>query len=104
MDARLLNIEMVSHPEIHILISDANGTMQNSPEMAKSVVAAAESAGVPHKVPAASRGVGERADGPQTAQGGEALPMAVRPAALPAADFCYQRVLLRGPVISAQQV
>ena len=58
MDARLLNIEIVSHPEIHILISDVNGTMQNSPEMAKSVVAAAESAGVPHKVQAASRGVG----------------------------------------------
>jgi nucleotide-binding universal stress UspA family protein len=49
LDARLLNFEMVVHPEIAILTSDVNG-VKNSPEMVKSVVAAAERAGVPYKV------------------------------------------------------
>ena len=58
LDARLLNFEMVAHPEITILTSDVNGTVKNSPEMVKSVVAAAERAGVPYKVSPASLGVG----------------------------------------------
>ncbi len=58
LDARLLNFEMVAHPEIAILTSDVNGTVKNSPEMVKSVVAAAERAGVPYKVKPASLGVG----------------------------------------------
>ncbi len=49
LDARLLNIETVAHPEIAILTSDVNG-VKNSPEMVKSVAAAAERAGVPYKV------------------------------------------------------
>lgn len=49
LDARLLNFEMIGHPEIAILTSDVNG-VKNSPEMVKSVAAAAERAGVPHKV------------------------------------------------------
>jgi hypothetical protein len=49
LDARLLNFEMVAHPEITILTSDLNG-VKNSPEMVKSVVTAAERAGVPYKV------------------------------------------------------
>jgi hypothetical protein len=57
LDARLLNIETVAHPEIAILTSDVNGTVKNSPEMVKSVVAAAERAGVPYKVKSASLGV-----------------------------------------------
>lgn len=56
LDARLLNFEMVAYPEIAILTSDAHGTVKNSPEMVKSVVAAAQRAGVPHKVRAASLG------------------------------------------------
>jgi hypothetical protein len=43
--------------EIAILTSDVNGTVENSPEMVKSVVAAAERAGVPYKVKPASLGV-----------------------------------------------
>ena len=50
LDARLLNFEMVAHPEIVILASDVNGTVKNSPEMVKSVVAAAQRARVPYKV------------------------------------------------------
>jgi hypothetical protein len=50
LDVRLLNFETVAHPEITILTSDMNGTVKNSPEMVKSVVAAAERAGVPYKV------------------------------------------------------
>ena len=49
LDARLLNFETVVHPEIDILTSDLNGTVKNSPEMVKSVVAAAQRAGVPYK-------------------------------------------------------
>jgi Zn-dependent M28 family amino/carboxypeptidase len=53
LDARLLNFEMVAHPEIAIIAADVNGTVKNSPEMVKSVAAAAERAGVPYKVESA---------------------------------------------------
>ena len=56
LDARLLNAEMVAYPEIGILTSETNGTVQNSPEMVRSVVAAAERAGVPYVVKPASFG------------------------------------------------
>ena len=49
LDVRLLNIEMVAHPEISILTSDVRG-VKNSPEMVRSVVAAAQRARVPYKV------------------------------------------------------
>jgi hypothetical protein len=58
LEARLLNFETVAHPEIAILTSDLHGMVKNSPEMVKSVVAAAERAGVPYKVKAAFFGVG----------------------------------------------
>jgi hypothetical protein len=58
LDARVLNYEMVAYPEISILSSDVNGTVKNSPEMVKSVVAAAERAGVPYKMNAAGIGAG----------------------------------------------
>ena len=58
LGTRLLNFETVAHPEVAILTSDVNGTMQNSAEMVKSVIAAAERAGVPYKVESASLGVG----------------------------------------------
>jgi aminopeptidase YwaD len=50
MDVRVLNFEMVAHPEIAILTSDVNRTVKNSPEMVESVIKAAERAGVPYKV------------------------------------------------------
>ncbi|MEJ2710549.1 MAG: M28 family peptidase [Anaerolineales bacterium] len=56
--ARLLNIETVAHSEMTILTSDVNGTVKNSPEMVKSVIAAAERARVPYKVQSATLGVG----------------------------------------------
>ncbi len=50
LDARLLNFETVTYPEIAILTSDINGIVKNSPEIVKDVTAAAVRAGVPHKV------------------------------------------------------
>lgn len=58
MKARLLNFEMVAYPEITILTSDKNGAVKNSAEMVKSVIAAAERAGVPYKVQPATLGTG----------------------------------------------
>ncbi len=58
LDARLLNFEMVAHPEIQILTGDVNGTVKHAPELVKSVVRAAERAGVPYKISSASIGVG----------------------------------------------
>jgi len=61
LDARVLNIEMVAHPVITILSSEANGTVKNSPEMVQSVVAAAERVEVPYYVRPASLGTGSDA-------------------------------------------
>lgn len=72
LDARVLNFEMVAHPEITILSSDVNGTVKNSPEMMKSTVAAAKRAGVPYKVKPAFLGVGTDA-APFTRAGLKAL-------------------------------
>jgi hypothetical protein len=58
LDARMLDIEMVAHPEIAILTSDKNGVIQHSAEMVKSVVNAAQRAGVPYRLQAASLGTG----------------------------------------------
>jgi hypothetical protein len=57
LDVRVLNFETVVHPEISILTSDLSGTVKNSPEMVQSVVAAAERAGVPHRLVSSSLGV-----------------------------------------------
>ena len=57
LDARLLNIETVAHPEIAILTSEVNGTVKNSPEIVKGVVAAAERARVPYRMQSAFLGV-----------------------------------------------
>ena len=56
LDVRLLNYETITHPEIAILTSETNGTVKNSPEMVKSVVAAAQRARVPYKVQPATLG------------------------------------------------
>jgi hypothetical protein len=61
LDVRLLNFETIAHPEVAILSSDANGTVKHSPEMVKSVVAAAQRAGIPHKVQPATLGTGSDA-------------------------------------------
>jgi hypothetical protein len=50
LDAHALNYEMVAHPEIIILTSEIHGTVKNSPEMVKSMVAAAQRAGVPYRL------------------------------------------------------
>lgn len=60
LDARDLNMEMIAHPEITILTSEKSGTVKNSPVMVRSVVAAAQRAGVPCRVKAAV--VGEAND------------------------------------------
>jgi aminopeptidase YwaD len=49
LDVQMLNVETVAYHEIAILTSDVRG-VKNSPEMVKSVAAAALRAGVPHKV------------------------------------------------------
>jgi aminopeptidase YwaD len=69
LDARVLNIEMVAHPEIAILTTDVNGTVKNSPEMVESVVAAALRARVPFRVQSASFG-GPGCDGAPFSQAG----------------------------------
>jgi len=56
LDARILNIETIANPELIILTSDVNGTVKNSPEMVKSVVNAAERAGVPFRIKPATLG------------------------------------------------
>jgi Zn-dependent M28 family amino/carboxypeptidase len=61
LDARHLNYEIVAHPEIAIMDSDVNGTVRNSPEMVRSVVGAAQRAGVPYKIGAAAFGAGSDA-------------------------------------------
>ncbi len=68
-DTRVLNFEMVAHPEIAILASDVNGTLKYSPEMVKSAVAAAERARVPYKVQSTFFG-GPGTDGASFAQAG----------------------------------
>jgi len=56
LDVRLLNFETIAHPEIAILTSETNGTVKNSPEMVKSVVAAAQRTGIPYKLQPATFG------------------------------------------------
>jgi aminopeptidase YwaD len=73
LDARLLNFEVVAHPEIAILTSDVNGTVKHSPEMVKSVAAAAERAGVPYKVKPGLVGTGGSDAGPFSQAGLKAL-------------------------------
>jgi hypothetical protein len=72
LDVRLLNFETIAHPEIAILTSETNGTVKNSPEMVKSVVAAAQRAGVPYKVQPATPGTGSDA-GPFSRAGLKAM-------------------------------
>jgi hypothetical protein len=61
LDARVLNYEIIAHQEISILTSDVNGTVKYSPEMVKSVVAAAQRSGVPYKMGSAGIGAGSDA-------------------------------------------
>lgn len=61
LDARLLNFETIAHPVIAILTSESNGTVKNSPEMVKSVTAAAQRADVPYMVKPATPGTGSDA-------------------------------------------
>jgi Zn-dependent M28 family amino/carboxypeptidase len=61
LDMRLLNLETIAHPEVAILTSELNGTVKNSPAMVKSVVTAAQRAGVPYKVKPATLGTGSDA-------------------------------------------
>ncbi len=57
LDVRLLNFETVAYPEIVISTSDV-GSVKHSPDLVDSVVAAAERAGVPHKVKPSPTGGG----------------------------------------------
>jgi hypothetical protein len=61
LDVRQLNFETIAHPEIVILTSETNGTVRVSPDMVSSATAAAQRAGVPFKVRAASIGMGSDA-------------------------------------------
>ena len=57
LDARLLNLETIAHPELTILTSDLNGTVKNSPELIKTLVEAAEHAEVPYRIKPAYFGI-----------------------------------------------
>jgi hypothetical protein len=72
LDTRMLNIETVANPEFIILTSDINGTVKNSPEIVKSVVEAAKSAGIPFKVKPATLGTANDS-GPFSQEGLKAL-------------------------------
>jgi Zn-dependent M28 family amino/carboxypeptidase len=61
LDVRLLKYAATVHPATIVLTLETNGTVKNSPEMVKSVVAAAERAGVPYKVQFATLGTGSDA-------------------------------------------
>jgi hypothetical protein len=61
LDVRLLNYETIAFPEPIVLTSETNGTVRNDPKMVKSVVAAAERAGVPYRVQSATLGTGSDA-------------------------------------------
>ena len=74
LDTRVLNYEIIAYPVISILNSDVNGTVKNSPEMVRSVVHAAERAGVPYKIGAATIGAGSDA-APFSRVGLKALPL-----------------------------
>ena len=56
LDTRLVNIETVAQAEIGILTTEMNGSVRTSPELVKSLVAAAEIAGVPYRLNSASLG------------------------------------------------
>ncbi len=49
LDVRVLNFEIIAHPEISIVTTDVGG-VKNSPEMIDSAIAAGQRAGVPYKV------------------------------------------------------
>jgi aminopeptidase YwaD len=72
LEARQLNYEVIAHPEVGILTSDINGTVKHSPEMVRSAAAAAERAGVPHKMTAGFLGAGSDA-GPFSQAGLKAI-------------------------------
>jgi aminopeptidase YwaD len=56
LDVRLLNFDTLAHPEIAILTSETNGTVKNSPDMVKSLAAAAQRLGIPYNVQPATLG------------------------------------------------
>lgn len=90
LDARVLNFEVVAHPEMYIMASEGSGTVKIAPEMQKSVVAAAERAGVPHSVKPAWLGAGSDA-GPFSQAGFRAttvLPMKMPQQMI---DFYHQK-------------
>lgn len=89
LDARLLNFEMVGHPEITILTSDVNGFVKNSPEMLESTVAAAQRAGVPYRVMPAMLGTGSDA-GPFSRAGLKAATLLPFKAPRQLVDFYHQ--------------
>jgi Peptidase family M28 len=60
LDVRVLNYEIIAYPEISILEREVNGTVKCSPEVIKSAMAAAQRAGVPHKI--GSGGLGSGSD------------------------------------------
>jgi aminopeptidase YwaD len=90
LDTRMLNYEMVAHPEIGILTSDENGTVKNSPEAVESAVAAAERAGVPYKVKPALPGIGTDAT-PFTREGLKATTLLPFKAPQQQVAFYHQR-------------
>ena len=51
LNARLLNFEVIAHPEVNILATDVTGK-RNNPQMVQSLAAAAARAGIPHAVKA----------------------------------------------------
>jgi hypothetical protein len=100
LDARLLNFEMVAHPEITVLRSDINGTVKNSPEMVQGVVAAAERAHVPYQVKPAYLGIATDA-GPFSRAGLKAA--ALLPFKVPQQMVAFYHQRWDGPEVLAME-
>ncbi len=105
LEARILNFEIVTHPEIAILTTDVTG-VKNAPEMVVSVVAAAQRAGVPHKVKSNPTSGGGSDAGPFSQAGLKALTL--QPFKMPEQmlDFYHQQwdtpeVLTLEPLLNA---
>jgi aminopeptidase YwaD len=107
LEGRLLNYETIAHPEITILTSETNGTVKNSPEMVKSVTAAAQRARAPYKIRPAS--IGTSSDGGPFSRAGFKATTLLGFTAQQMVAFYHQRtdtpqVLSLGPLLNVLKI
>jgi hypothetical protein len=86
LDARLLNFEVIAHPQLNILATDVTG-VRNDPAMVQSLVDAAVRAGVPHQAKGNPTGGGGSDAGAFTEAGLKAA--TVQPMKMPDQMFAF---------------